>query len=231
MKENVHVNHRERMRKRYKQHGIDNFHDHEVLEMLLYYCYPRCDTNEIAHKMLGEFKTLQNLFESDIDVIKSRLGCTDNIAFLLNYIPEIAKRYWRSKWGDKLTIDNPDIASEYAASLFLGGDQVESFYLISLDAGLRLNNVSLIARGTTDEVVVFTREVARKAIEHRAVSVILTHNHPGGTIAPSIADNNLTSKIKDALNMLDIMVLDHIVVAEDKYFSYAMRGSKFVDGY
>jgi len=229
-KENIHANHRQRMRKRYKEQGLDGFHDHEVLEILLYYCYPRCDTNDIAHKMLNEFKTLQNLFDANIDVLMARLGCTENIAVLLNLMPAIAKRYLRSKWGAKVTLNNPEIAGEYAVSLFIG-DQVESFYVLCLDTQRRLNHVSQIAKGTIDEVPVFTREIVRKVIEHQAVSVILTHNHPSGTIKPSLHDNFVTTRVKDALGLIDVPVIDHIVVAEDKYFSYAMRSSGHVSGY
>ena len=227
---NVHANHRQRMRKRYKEHGLENFHDHEILEILLYYCYPRCDTNEIAHNMLKEFKTLQNLFDANVETIMARLGCSENVAVLLSLMPGIAERYLRSKWGDKVTIDSADVAGEYAISLFVD-EQVETFYALCLDTQMRLNHVIQIAKGTVDEVPVFTRELVRKVLEHHATNIILVHNHPSGTTTPSHNDNALTTRVKDALKLIDVPVIDHIIVAGDKYFSYAQRSRKHVDGY
>jgi len=227
---NIHANHRQRMRKRYKEHGLESFHDHEVLEILLYYCYPRCDTNGIAHKMLKEFKTLQNLFDANVETIMARLGCSENIAVLLSLMPGIAKRYLRSKWSDKVVLSEAKIAGEYAISLFVG-EPVEIFYVLCLDTQLRLNYVTQISKGTVDEVPVFTRELVRKALEYHAANVILAHNHPGGTITPSHNDNALTTRVKDALKLIDIPVIDHIIVAGDKYFSYAQRSRRHVDGY
>ncbi|MCL1787502.1 MAG: DNA repair protein RadC [Defluviitaleaceae bacterium] len=227
---NIHANHRQRMRTRYKSQGLDGFHDHEVLEMLLYYCYPRCDTNEIAHKMLGEFKSLQHLFDANVDTIMARLGCTENIAVLLNLMPAIAKRYLRSKWDEKTALNNANIAGEYAINLFVG-DHVETFYALCLDTGLRLHQAVQIAKGTVDEVPVFTRELVKKVLEHHAANVILVHNHPGGITTPSHSDNALTTRVRDALKLIDVPVTDHIIVSGDKYFSYAQRSGNHVDGY
>ena len=229
-KKNIHANHRQRMRKRYREQGVDSFHDHEVLEILLYYCYPRCDTNEIAHKMLGEFKTLQNLFEASTETLMARLGCTENIAVLLNLMPAIAKRYLHSKWGSKVTINTPEIAGEYARNLFVG-EQVENFYILCLDARHRLNHTHLMAKGTIDEVAIFVRELVRKVIEYQASGVILVHKHPGGTTTPSHNDNALTTRIRDALQLIDAAVIDHIIVADEKYYSYAQRYNRQVEGY
>lgn len=230
MDKNIHVNHRQRMRKRYRQHGLEGFHDHEVLEILLYHCYPRQDTNLIAHKILREFKTLQSLFDASIEVIMERIGCTENVALLLNLMPAIAKRYLKSKWSEKTILSSPEEAGNYAVDLF-AGDDIESFYIFCLGTGHRLNHVALIARGTIDEVPIFTRELVRKVIEHNAVSIILAHNHPSGMIRPSLNDDAVTTKIRDALRLIDVIIVDHIVVATDKYFSYAQRSRRHVDGY
>jgi len=230
MDENIHANHRQRMRKRYKQQGLNSFHDHEVLEILLYYCYPRQDTNKIAHKMLREFKTLQNLFDANVETLMARLGCTENIAVLINLMPAIAKRYLQSKWGDKVTLVNAETAGEYTINLF-AGDHIESFYVLCMDTRLRLNHVALIASGTIDEVPIFTRELVRKVLEYHATSVILAHNHPGGTTRPSLSDDAVTTKIRDALELINVPVIDHIIVAGDKYFSYAQRSRRHVEGY
>ena len=218
------------MRKRYREQGLDGFADHEVLELLLYYCYPQRDTNEIAHKILREFKTLPQLFDANVDTIMARLGCTENIAVLLNLMPAIAKRYLSRKWGEKVILQTPEAAGEFCMNLFVG-EQVECVYIICLDTGMRVMQTCLIARGTVDEVAVFIREIVRKVIENQAASIILVHNHPGGTIRPSLDDNALTTRVRDALELIDVRVNDHIIVADNKYFSFAQRNSAHVDGF
>jgi len=230
MSENIHANHRQRMRLRYRQSGLDTFHDHEVLELLLYYCYPRQDTNPIAHKILNEFTSLQNLFDANVETIMARLDCTENIAVLLSLMSAVAKRYMQSKWRDKPNLHDPLIAGEYATSLFVD-EHVETFYALCLDKQYRLNQPAQIAQGTIDEVPVFVRELVKKALEFHAVYVILVHNHPGGSTVPSHSDNALTSRVRDALALVDIPVTDHIIVAGDKFYSYAQRSRRHVEGY
>jgi DNA repair protein RadC len=225
-----HEDHRKRMRKRYKETGLDGFQDHEVLEFLLYYCYPRCDTNIIAHKMLDEFDTLPNLFDANVETLMTRLGCTEKIAVLINLMPAVSKRYLSRKWSDKPTLGSAETAGNYAINLFVS-DRVENFYVLCLDTRLRLNHVSHVAEGTIDEVPVFIRELVRKVFEYQAASVILVHNHPGGATTPSHNDNALTTRVRDALKLIDVPVTDHIIVAGNKYFSYAQRSRRHVDGY
>jgi len=229
MKDHPHHGHRERVKEKYKKSGLEGFHDHEVLEMLLYYCYPRGDTNPIAHKMLKEFGSLHNLFEADIDTLKERLKCSENIAVLLNLIPALSGRYFRSKWNRKVQINTAKAAGEYAIDLFVG-HTVESFYVLSLDSQRRLLNTSVISKGTVDESAVYPREVIKVAIQDKVTSVILTHNHPGGSMRPSRADMEVTRQIVEGLQFIGVSVLDHIVVAGDTYYSFAARG-QFVSGY
>ena len=227
---NVHANHRQRMKKRYKDHGADNFHDHELLEMMLYYCYPRCDTNPIAHKMLKEFGSLQNLFDASPETLAKRLNCSENIAVFVSLIPAIAKRYLGSKWGAKEILNSHELAGEYAISLFIG-QQVEAFYVLCLDKKFRLIKCTKIASGTIDEVPIFIRELVHHVLQHNAAHVIFAHNHPGGTINPSLDDNVVTTRARESLTLINVPVTDHIIVAGDKYFSYAHRSPNHVDGF
>jgi len=227
---NVHEDHRKRVRQRFMQTGLDGFAYHEVLELLLYYCYPRRDTNEIAHRMINEYGTLHNLFEADPTDIMKRCNTTQNVAVLVALIPRVAKLYFQSKWAQiKLPMDNAETVGQYAVSLFVGRTN-EAFYVFCLDAGRRLNHVSLIAEGTLNETAVYPREIVGEALKHQAVSIILAHNHPGGTARPSPKDLESTSRIIEGLNFLAIRVIDHMVVAGGKYYSFATR-DQFVEGY
>lgn len=231
MKTNPHEHHRKRMKAKYRKQGIDCFHDHEVLELLLYYCYPRRDTNEIAHNMLNNFGSLHNLLESDVDTLMETLKCTENIAILLNLIPSLANRYYRSRWGDKVLLNKVELAAEYAMSLFVGAT-VEHFYVINLDAKYNLINTSLISKGTINEAAAYPREIAKEILKNNATNAILTHNHPGGTIVPSAADNESTRVLSELLRQMHVNIIDHIIVSGDKYYSYATRDRRrFVKGY
>ncbi|MCL2199505.1 MAG: DNA repair protein RadC [Defluviitaleaceae bacterium] len=227
--DNPHENHRARMREKFRKKGFDCFADHEVLEFLLYYAYPRCNTNEIAHRMLYEFGTLHNLCESDVSTLMARLNCTEKVAMLLNLVPPLANRYFRNKWGDSVILDDAKISGKYAIDLFVG-DTVEKFYALCLDKNYKLVNSALISEGTLDESAVYPREIVRAVIQNHAVSVILAHNHPGGTTRPSRNDLEVTRHISEAAELIGINVLDHIIVAGDTYYSFAAR-RQHVKGY
>ncbi|MCL2223902.1 MAG: DNA repair protein RadC [Defluviitaleaceae bacterium] len=229
MADNPHKGHRERMRNRYRSEGLDGFADHEVLELLLFYCYPQCNTNTHAHRMLKEFGSLHNLFETDVETLMSTLKCTENIAVLLNFIPALANRYGKSKWAKKTLIENETIAGEYALNLFLG-EIDEKFYVLCLGKQYQLINTVLISEGTVDEAAVYLREIMSAALKNNATAVILTHNHPGGTAKPSNPDISATRQIIDSLASVNIDVLDHIIAAGDTYYSFAAR-RKHVRGY
>jgi DNA repair protein RadC len=229
MNKGIHTGHRVRLRSRYREEGLETFRDHEVLELLLFYCYPQRNTNDIAHKMLREFGSLHNLFEADVPTLMTRLGCSENIAVLLNLMPAIANRYFRSRWSKNVLLDNAKTAGEYAISLFVGLT-TERFYLISVDACNKLNNATLISQGTLDESAIYPREVVKAAIQSQASSVILTHNHPGGTLRPSRGDLEVTRHIAEGLEFINVTVMDHIIVAGDKYYSFAAR-KQHVAGY
>ena len=218
------------MRKRFIENGLEGFADHEVLELMLYYCYPRRDTNEIAHRLINEYGSLYNLFEADIHDIMNRCNLTENVAVLISMIPKVANLYFRSKWNrDVLVMDNVKTVGRYAVSLFIGRTN-EAFYIFCLDTGRRLNHVSLIAEGTLDETPVYPREIVSEALKHQATAIILAHNHPGGTTKPSRKDLEATLRITDVLNFLSIRVIDHIVVAGDRYYSFASH-DQIVEGY
>ena len=227
---NVHEHHRSRVRKRFIDNELNGFADHEVLELLLYYCYPRRDTNEIAHNLIKEYGSLYNLFEADTLDIMRRCKTTQNVAVLISLIPRVANLYFRSKWGrEAIIMDNVKTAGQYAVPLFAGRTN-EVFYALCLDTGRRLNHASLIAEGTLDETPVYPRKIVSEALKHQATALILAHNHPGGTAKPSRKDIEATRRVNEGLQFLSIRVIDHIIVAGDKYYSFAASG-QIVDGY
>lgn len=219
----LHEGHRQRVKARYLKEGLDSFEDHQVLEMLLFYCIPMKDTNEIAHKMLDVFGSLSGLFEADPVDICRKCGITENVAIFLSLIPSLSRRYFNGKWGEKPLLSGSAVAGDYAVSLFTGR-KYEAFYVICLDSQNRVNHASLVHEGTINEAPVYPRIIVEAALRHQANTVILAHNHPGGSLKPSGADIDVTKKIVIALKSISISVVDHIIVAGDKYLSFAEKG-------
>lgn len=223
MDKKLHEGHRQRVKTRYLAEGLDAFEDHQVLEMLLFFCIPMKDTNELAHKMIMEYGSLAGVFEANPTDLCKRCGVSENTAILVSLIPSLARRYLKGKWGDKPSIDTSSKAGKYAITLF-AGKTYEAFFLICLNTQNRVTHADLVHEGSLDEVSVYPRMIVEAAIRHKANSVILAHNHPGGGLNPSKADIETTQKITVALDVISISIMDHIIVAGDKYISFAEKG-------
>ena len=222
-KKNLHEGHRDRVKNKFITNGFDSFDDHQILEMLLFYCYsPRLDTNEQAHKMIRQFGSLHNLLEASPHEISKKCGVTKHVAVLIAMIPQLAKRYNMSKWkkGSRLTSSRQ--AGEYCKSLFIG-EVNECMYLICLSHQRNIIYAEKISEGTLTQTMVYPRMIVQSALKHQAVAVIIAHNHPGGVPVASKSDLDLTKHIIKALDAIDISVEDHIVVAGDDYYSFSEK--------
>ncbi|MBM6829276.1 DNA repair protein RadC [Anaerotignum lactatifermentans] len=217
--ENLHKGHRERMRQRYLTEGGEGFADHELLEMLLYGAVPRGDTNALAHKMIAEFGSLTALLEADPVEIARRCGVKESTAVLISLQKELMRRRNQEKWKEHPALDSVRKAGAYALDL-MGDYHYERFYVACLDSRKRLIRTCFISEGTVDESVVHPRVVVETVLKYQASSVILMHNHPGGTMKPSFSDLELTTKLCRILREIGIEVADHIIVSENAYFSF-----------
>ncbi len=217
---NSHDGHRERLRKRFELEGLAGFEDHQALELLLFYAIPRRDTNDLAHRLLQTFGSLKNLFEADVSDIAKVDGMGGRSAALIKLLPEMAAKYWFAPGGEGKKITSIESAAAFANSL-LYGKPLEHFYAVCLDAAFKVKYTTLISKGTPSQTPVFTRHVAEAALRSGTDKVIVAHNHPGGEPRPSKNDIEVTLKIASALETLDIQFIDHIIIAESGYFSFA----------
>lgn len=221
-KENIHKGHRQRMKNKYLKSGIDIFEDHEILELLLYYCIPRRDTNAIAHNILNSYGKLSNLFDASPLEIQKRCEVSEQTAILLSLIAPLSKRYNLDKWSDSIIFKNSKMAVEYIRSLFIG-ESVECFYVIFLDSNLKLIKSKFISRGTLDRVEIYPREFIRSVLLYNAVNIILAHNHPNASTEISYFDEITTSVLKKTLDGIESNLIDHIVICGNKYISMAEK--------
>jgi len=223
MKQKPHyLGHRKRLRARMAK-DPSQLADYEVLELLLGYALIRTDTKPLAKKLLSEFRTIKGVFAArDEDLVK-----IDGVGEgLVNFW-----RLWRETWArieeapltEKQVLNTPRKVAELARAR-LGLSASEEFWLVLLDNKNRLVGWERITRGTVDQVPVFPREVLTLALTRHASGVILVHNHPGGDPRPSAQDVDLTRRIQKAAKELGVRILDHVVVADDDYFSFQAQG-------
>lgn len=219
----VHDGHRDRLRERFSEYGLDNFNDVNALELLLFYAIPRRDTNELAHALLDEFGTLDAVFEASPQQLQAVPGVGPNAAALICLVPELAKRCAIAKTR---TISSFTSSAEAARFLFprLGQEKAEKALLLCLNPQKQLIQCAELAAGVVDGVSINTRQVVETALKNRASSVILAHNHPSGNAAPSRDDELLTRRVRDALQLVEIGLDDHLIIAGAGYFSFADSG-------
>jgi DNA repair protein RadC len=211
------------MKERYLQEGLDAFADHEIIELLLFYCIPQRDTNALAHRMIKEFGTFHDLVEADPRDIARRCKVSLNTALLISLAAPLSRRYLKQKWGSRPLINSSSKAGDYAIALF-AGRVYECFFVICLDSQNHVNHAALVHEGTINEAPVYPRIIVETALRHKANSIILAHNHPGGSLRASNADIEVTRKICQAMKPISIQVVDHIIVAGDRYTSFAEQG-------
>ncbi|HOO25529.1 MAG TPA: DNA repair protein RadC [Clostridiales bacterium] len=221
-----HAGHRDRLRKKFIENP-SSLEEHELLELLLFYAIPQKNTNDIAKELILTFGSLQEVLSANPLDLTAFKHIKENAAVLMsltNYIAvsnEQNKAKKISKNVDILT--KSETAREYAKSLFLDADY-ERFYLICLNSRKRVLRAVLVNEGTLDEVPVYSREVVELVLRHKAHSVILSHNHPGGSLTPSQADLSLTNNIVRALEPIGVVVNDHIIVAGERSLSFREEG-------
>ena len=214
----MHDGHRQRMRERFKQGGLDGFAEHEVLELLLFYARARGNVNPLAHELLSRFGSLHGVLEASVEQLCAVEGVGEETATLLSLMVPLFRRYSLSVCETRQRILNRTDAVNYCVSL-LSGLTRERFYLISLNADSQVLGARAIADGTLTEVSAYPRLVAQAALEHNAYGVILCHNHPGGSLTPSLDDVRTTLQLKRLLEGMDILLLDHIIVADGAGYS------------
>ena len=211
------------MKARYKDHGLDNFNDVNVLELLLFYAIPRKDTNEIAHALLDHFGSLDRVLEASIPELEAVPGVGESSALLISLIPQIMRRYLTVKGNCVSTISGSADAGRYLVPRLMF-EKDEKLLLLCLDAKKSVISCVNLGSGVVNAVDVNVRKVVENAVRHRANTVILAHNHPGGVALPSREDERLTIEIAAALKLVGIPLVDHIIVAGDDYVSFADSG-------
>lgn len=218
-----HEGHRERLRYRFLQAGLDAFAPHEALELLLTYAIPRRDVKPIAYDLISRFGSLHAVFQATPNELMQVNGIGETAAVLIAMMAPLFRAYRKSAAQDMQEIKTGYQAVPYCEALF-EGERYEKFYVIALDARMRRLNTTLVSSGDVTEVRVYARHVISALTQCNAVGAVITHNHPSGTAQPSAEDILLTNSIAQLLDGLGIRLYDHIIVSATETFSFHRGG-------
>ena len=220
---NMHEGHRKRMRNRFRKDGLVGFAPHEVLELLLFYARARGDVNPLAHRLLEVFGSLRGVLEAPPEQLMQVEGIGEETATFLGLMVPVFRKYQESMDAKPLYLTRRVEAERYCHALLVGL-RFERLQLISLSAARMVIGTRVVGEGGVSEVHAYPRHVVEAALNHNACSVILCHNHPGGTPEPSEADLLVTRQIEAVLRHLGIRLMDHIIVAGNKTYSMSLNG-------
>lgn len=219
----MHEGHRERMRAQLRQSGMDSLSDVQVLEVLLYHAFARQDTNLLAHALIARFGSLAGVFEAPVSELVKVPGIGPGAAELIALVPQIERRHLISRTRTESILTSTAQCGQYLTPFFYGAVE-EQVYLLCLDAKCKALDCILVQSGDVNSAGISVRKVVRAALDTNATSVVLAHNHPSGVALPSEEDKRVTQVIRDALDAVDILLADHIIVADGDFVSLADDG-------
>ena len=222
--------HRERVRKKFLENGFNGLEDYEVLELLLFYVIPRKDTKAIAKELIKKFKTLANVLKADTLELKTINGLGDVAITFLKMIGALPARIYKDELKNQKLIkdDKNKITDKEVLLSFLrnkiGYEDVEKFYVIYLSSSNEVIAFEESSSGTLDRSSIYPREIYKRVIMENAKSIIIAHNHPSGNTCPSKCDIDITNEISKGLKNFGALLLEHIIITRDSYFSFLEEG-------
>ncbi len=215
--------HRQRLRQRFTDGGADAVPDYELLEMILYRAIRRGDTKPLAKALLKRFGDLNHVLAAPPARLREVEGVGEQAVFELKLMQAVGHRMARARVLKKPVLSSWDALLEYCQTAMAHRD-LEQFRVLYLDRKNILIADEAQAEGTVDHVPVYPREVVKRALELNASALILVHNHPSGDPTPSRADIEMTYAIRDAAEVLGLVLHDHLVVGKARELSFRAEG-------
>jgi len=212
-----------RPREKLLQHGAASLSDPELLALLLRTGFKGQGVLQMAGHVLERFGGFAELLHAQVADLKSIKGLGPAKQAELAAVIEMARRALAQQLSAAPVFDSPRAVKDYL-QLHLGNLPHEVFAVLFLDAQHRLIKLDQMFTGTLGQTSVYPREVVKLALTRNAGAVILAHNHPSGVAEPSRADEFLTQSLKNALALVDVRVLDHLVIGQGQVVSFAERG-------
>lgn len=219
----IHAGHRQRLKERFLKDGLDNFEEHQVLELLLFYGIPQRDTNEIAHELIKKFGSLSRVLEATPEELSEVKYVGDNVTTLFQLITAVARYYQVSCAMREEILSTIDSCGKYLVPFFYQRPN-ETVFLLCLDAKCKVLGCKLVGEGSVNSANIPIRRVVEIALNTNATTVVLAHNHPSGLALPSADDIQTTLRLAKAMEAVEITLADHIVVADNDFVSLCQSG-------
>jgi len=216
--------HRQRLRDKFLENGIEAFTDAEIVELLLSFGTPRSDCKEAARTALAEMGSLPAVLDAPAHRLARIKGIGSKNVFALHFIQGVARRYLRQRLTGREYVTSSAEVADYLVHL-LRGLKREAFAVIYLDASHGIIDSEVLCEGTVTVNTVYPREVVLAALKRNAAAMIIAHNHPSGSLKPSPQDEQLTRSLHFICSFMQIRLLDHLIVGDgEQPFSFADHG-------
>lgn len=219
---NEHADHRQRMKDRFLENGLDIFDEHQVIELLLFFGIPRRDTNVIAHRLIKRFGSLRDVLDAPYEELLTVDGIGEHAATLIKLSAELSRRYLISESLDTERFDTVDKLGKFLINLFLG-KRNEEVYLLTFNGKMEMLSCDKLADGLSNLVSFSVKPLIESAILTHASGIVLAHNHPGGIASPSGSDISLTDQLMYMCDQISIPLIEHFVVAGNSYYPIIKR--------
>ena len=213
----------ERPRERLLTLGASSLSDAELLAIFLRTGVSGKSAVDLSRHLLSQFGSLRSLLEADLATFSRHLGLGPAKFSQLQAAQEMSRRHLAERAREKPTLENPHAVREYLKSM-LRHEPHEVFGCLFLDSRHQVLTFEALVRGSIDHTSVHPREVVKRALAHNAAALILCHNHPSGNTDPSQADRVLTKRLQEALELIDVRVLDHFIIGDGDPLSMAEYG-------
>jgi len=221
--ENVPEGHRKRLREKFIKSGLAGFADYEVVELLLSLGTPRKDCKPQAKEALKKFKNLRGVLSASTEELQQIKGIGPHSAFGIKLMQDVAREYLKEK-----IIDQPAFQSSQEIFDYLYHSmrdlKNEVFKVLYLNSQNQIIDTSDLFEGTVNSAVVAPRQIVEQALARHAAALIFAHNHPSGNCEPSKSDKDITRDLVFAGGTVQIKILDHLIIGNNRYYSFAGEG-------
>ena len=211
-----HEGHRDRVKQRFLNVGMENMSDYEILEMLLFYAIPRKDTNDIAKNLIKKFGTLSDTLTAPIDELKKN-GLSSGAAAYIKMLFSLCEKYHNTKNKKDMTAIAESNIAESLADIFKNAGQYQKVAAVLFDIYGKEICTDTIYNGSFKDTDMYMKKMLEFALKHHAWGMVIAHNHIDGTPMPSASDINVTHRIKNRANALNIKLIDHIIFSDNNY--------------
>lgn len=215
-----HHGHRARLRERFEKDKFSGFHDYEVLELLLTYIFRQVDVKPLAKELIKSFGSFSKVLDAPMEELEQVKGMGKVSALSLCAFRETMAYYFlvHATTSKEQITKMSALIDLLRASI--GHKTNEVIFIIFFNAKNEVLSTKEMSEGTVSQASVFPRKIVEESIKQKATAIILAHNHPGGIAQPSEYDERITAEIQKSLALIDVSLQDHIIIANNEYYSF-----------